>query len=293
MENEHYISDKFTIDELLRRSWKHKYSAEFFKFFDFIARFNHYSRFNTMLIYLQNPNVDFFGSSSYWKKRNRTINEDAKPYLILAPMSPVIIAYDLMETIGKDSPEQFLRKGLGNNNPFGVEGTLDPKILPNTIRAVIGYGISVLHKPLSLFKAGQITRVPTGKLEIVLNESAQAEEIFSTLIHELAHLFLGHTCHKEIAVLNTDKKIKLPQRNKLSTATEELEAETVSFLICKKLGLETRAAAYMAAYIKSEKDLLNFSYETVIKTADKIEISFFKRTRLTVGPSQVLVGREP
>jgi hypothetical protein len=61
-----------------------------------------------------------------------------------------------------------------------------------------------------------------------------------------------------------------------------LEAETVSFLLCKKLGLETRAAEYIAAYIKSEEDLIKFSYETVIKMADKIENLFFevKRNRI-------------
>lgn len=284
MQNESYINDKFTIDELLHRSWKHKDSKEFFKFFDFIAKFNHYSRFNTMLIYLQNPNVIFFGGSSYWKKKfNRTIKEDARAYLILAPMSPVMMAYDVMDTEGKESPYEFLINGLGRN-PFEVKGNINPKVLANALVIANSYGIKVIPKPLSFFKGGHITTIRSGKLEIVLNEASTTEEKLSVLIHELAHLFLGHTGHKEIALQNTDKKIKLLDRTSLSTTGEELEAETVSFLICKKLALETRAAEYIAAYIKNENDLIKFSYETVIKMADKIEGIFFEYKLLNSSP---------
>ncbi len=58
---------------------------------------------------------------------------------------------------------------------------------------------------------------------------------------------------------------------------EVLEAETVSFLLCKNLGLETRAAEYIAAYIKNEDDLIKFSYESVVKMADKIEEILLKQ----------------
>jgi len=66
-------------------------------------------------------------------------------------------------------------------------------------------------------------------------------------------------------------------QRKMTRTAEELEAETISFLICKKLGLETRAAEYLAGYISSEKDLEQFSHELVIKTADKIEEIFLKK----------------
>lgn len=276
MQTESYINDKFTIDELLHRSWKHKDSKEFFKFFDFIAKFHHYSRFNTMLVYLQNPDVTFFGGASYWKKKfNRIIKEDARAYLMLAPMSPVMMAYDVMDTEGKDSPEEFLKNGLGSN-PFEVKGKIDPIVLENAIAVAFSYGIKVIAKPLSFFKGGHITTIRSGKLEIVLNESNSAEENLAVLIHELAHLFLGHTGHKQISLNNSDKKVKLLDRTTLSTTGEELEAESVSFLLCKKLGLETRGAEYIAAYIKTKDDLIKFSYETVIKMADKIESKFFE-----------------
>ena len=63
----------------------------------------------------------------------------------------------------------------------------------------------------------------------------------------------------------------------LSITARELEAETISFLICKKMGLESKAAEYLAGYIKSDEDLEAFSHELVIKTADRIEELFLRK----------------
>lgn len=129
-------NDKYAIDELVKRSWDLRNSDTFSQFFNFIARFNHYSRFNTMLVYLQNSGVTFFGSSSYWRKKfNRTISKDARPYVILAPMSPVLLVYDVMDTEGIETPEKFLEKGLGRN-PFEVKGSLEHETYNKAIKTI-------------------------------------------------------------------------------------------------------------------------------------------------------------
>lgn len=99
------------------------------------------------------------------------------------------------------------------------------------------------------------------------------EANFSVLMHELAHLFLGHTGHKELKHIDKKRTIKLPQR-KLTKTAEELEAEATSYLLCHQLGLVSQSAEYIAGYIRNENDLSQFSYEAVIKTADKIEKIF-------------------
>ena len=101
LQEKNQAKDKFAIDDLLRRSWKLRTKKEFTKFFDFIARFHHYSRYNTMLVYIQNEAVTFFGGIWYWKKKfNRTIKENARPYIILAPNGPVMLVYDIFDTEG-------------------------------------------------------------------------------------------------------------------------------------------------------------------------------------------------
>jgi len=279
MENNNFDNDKLTIDELFKRSRKYQNSNEFFRFFNFIARFNHYSRFNTMLVYLQDESVTFFGGANFWyKKFNRIVKEDARPYVILQPFSPVMLAYDVFQTEGKDSPQEFLEKGLGTK-PYDVSGKINPKTFEDAIFTATSLGIKITFKPLSFFNAGYVTTIFKGSLEIALKEGMNYEQNLAVLIHELGHLFLGHTGHLSLRQMTKEgkiKEIKLMQRRMTRTA-EELEAETISFLICKKLGLETKAAEYLAGYISIDKDLEQFSYELVIKIADKIEEIFLKK----------------
>ncbi len=274
-EESNFANDKFTIDELLRRSWRFRNTKEFIKFFDFIARFHHYSRYNTMLVYIQNQAVTFFGGVSFWRKKfGRTIKDEARPYIILAPNGPVMLVYDVFETEGKESPEVFMEKGLGRK-PNEVIGRIEPKIYQRAIETAKKWGIKISFKPFSYFKGGHVTTIYTGFLEICLKEGASDEENFAVLIHELAHLFLGHTGHKLLYYQDKEKPTALLQRN-MSPTAEELEAETVSYLICHKLGLLTQSAEYIAGYITRDEDLIEFSYEIVIKTADKIENLFVK-----------------
>lgn len=279
MPKDTFNADKLTIDELFKRSKRYQNSDEFFRFFNFVARFNHYSRFNTMLVYLQDESVTFFGGVNFWRSKfNRYVMEDARPYVILQPFGPVMLVYDIFETGGKKSPQELLDNGFGQKL-FEVIGSINPQVLSDAIIIAESIGINIKFKPLSFFNAGYITTIYKGKIEIALKEGMSYEENIAVLIHELAHLFLGHAGHKVLRQPTSKgkvKEIKLMNRV-LSTTVQELEAETISFLICKKLGLETRSAEYLAGYITKDKDLEEFSHELVIKTADKKENMFFKK----------------
>jgi len=273
-----FNADLLSIDELFKRSIRYQGTHGFIRFIKFISKFNHYSRFNTMLVYLQDESVTFFGGANFWhKKFNRTVKKEARPYVILQPFSPVMLVYDIFQTEGELTAQEFLEQGVGKKL-FEVSGKIDEKILNHAISVAQSWGIQISFKDLSFFNAGYITTIFKGHLEIALKKGMSYEQNLSVLIHELGHLFLGHTGHLVIKQLANDgkkKEIKLLKR-KLSTTGQELEAEALSYLICKKLGLETRAAEYLAGYITSPADLKEFSYELVIKYADKIEELFIK-----------------
>jgi hypothetical protein len=269
-----YFTDRHTIDELMHRSVKFRNTEAYTRFFKFIASFTHYSGYNKMLMYHQNPEITFFGGASYWKKHHsRTIMDGARTYILLAPMHPVLLAYDILETNGRETPEQFLEKGLGRK-PFNTEGNINPKVLRHAITITKNLGIRVTYKPLSFFKAGYVTSIFNTPIELVLKEGQTNEVNLVVFFHELAHIFLGHCGHLELTDISKNKSIKLPQRHFLSEATQELEAETVSYLIACKLGLKKNSEETLASYLHKPEDLEQFSYETVIKTADKIENIF-------------------
>jgi len=272
--NKKAIEDKFSIDDLFITVWQIRTSEQFIAFIDKISIQNYYSLYNKVLVYIQNSSIDLFGSMSFWKKRGRLINKEAKPYLIIAPNGPIKFVYDIYETRGKLSPNEYLIKVYGED-PNGVKGEIDVNLYNIIENKVRSWGIKLDYKPMSFFKGGHITNIKSKELEINLNEKMSVAEKLSVLIHELAHLFLGHLKDIEIFNTNTQKTILIPHRN-IEMHTREFEAETVSFLITKRLGLETRSAEYLAGYFKSEKDFLQFGYEKVIKTTDKIESLFIK-----------------
>lgn len=269
-------AERNTIDELFGRSIQFRNSNEYVKLINFMKRFTHYSRFNAMLVYIQNPAVTFFGGVSYWKKYfDRTVKEDAKPHIILAPMGPVMLVYDIYDTEGALSPEEFLISGTGGKI-FEVKGNLNDKKFAKAIETAKDWNIGIRYEPFSFFQGGYITTIFSGKLEICLKEGASIAENFATLMHELAHLFLGHTGHKTLIYSKKKTKTKNLNLRHLSKNAEEVEAETVSYLICHRLGLETRSAEYLAGYFVDDEVRKQISIETIIKTVDYIEKHFVK-----------------
>lgn len=267
---------KLVIDELFKRSIEFQGTEEFVRFFTFISGFHHYSGYNCMLVYIQNKNITYFGGSYYWKKHfNRTVNDDAKAYVILQPFSPVMLVYDVFDTEGKLSPEEFLRNQLGHL-PFETTGIFDDRRLFDLINKISDWGIKLKFDDFTFTKAGHIAHFKAGATEIVVKKSLKPVEAFSTIIHELGHLLMGHTKTPELKHLSNDSKTLKLLIRRPSKEVRELEAETINFLICKRLGLETRSAEYLSSYISDPEILKDFSYELVVKMADKIEEMFVR-----------------
>jgi hypothetical protein len=56
----------------------------------------------------------------------------------------------------------------------------------------------------------------------------------------------------------------------LTRGQRELEAEAVSWLVCRRLGLETRSAEYLAGYVH-EDDLGRISTFAITAAAHRVE----------------------
>jgi len=276
MKSEDIIKDKFTIDALLKRAYFYKNSEEYIRFFSFLSRFKHYSRFNTMLVYAQNRAVTFFGGESYWKKKfNRTINANARPYVIIVPGGPVMMVYDILDTDGELPAIEWIEKELGRII-YETDYRFKEVKLDHAINMAKSWGITIQDSEMSLFHYGSINADRAqNKLVIDLNKNQIGLGKLNTLVHELAHLYLGHLGVNKLTNNSGEVQLLLSRRN-LSLEARELEAESVSFLILNKLGYETRSAEYLADYIKSENTLLEVNYEIIIKTADFIEKKYLR-----------------
>jgi hypothetical protein len=86
---------------------------------------------------------------------------------------------------------------------------------------------------------------------------------YATLVHELAHLYCGH--------LGTPNEKWWPNRHWLPHDVREFEAESVSYLVCKRLGIATPSEEYLASFLREQQRTPAISLECVMKSAGLIE----------------------
>src|SRR5205807_6329161 len=76
-----------SIDSLLRQSAACRTTDDFKEMVGFMGKFRDYAPFNNMLVRVENPACGFYATERDWRARfDRTLIEDARPILILAPM---------------------------------------------------------------------------------------------------------------------------------------------------------------------------------------------------------------
>lgn len=90
-----------------------------------------------------------------------------------------------------------------------------------------------------------------------------AETRYATLVHELAHLYCGH--------LGTPNGRWWPDRQNLSDTVCEFEAESVSCLVCTRLGIDTASEEYLAGYVRKCPVTPPISVDRVMKSVWLLE----------------------
>jgi hypothetical protein len=250
-----------SVDELFARSNLIRTGPEFKKMLDFVTRFKNYRPYNNFLVYMQHPNCVYFATTKDWSKKfSRKPKEDARPLVILAPMHPVLFVYDIDDTEGKPMPELL-------DNPFEVKGEFNEENFHNVISYFGALNIKLHNKPLDFRHGGSIfrtTKASSPEIEINLKHTPVVN--FATVVHELAHLFLGH-----VGSLANEKYPERDDQVMTSNALQEMEAESVSYLVLSRLSLQNKSAEYLAFYDAHPSDLKRVSMDLVLKTATKIE----------------------
>ena len=269
------------LDELFLIAGQFSTRAAYADLLHFIARFRMYSPFNAMLVHTQMPGARFVATPKrWWERYKRTIHPGARPITILQPKGPVLFVFDVSDTDpSPDAPE--LPESI--TNPFAIHRGKENGELDKTIENAKRDGVRVHRREFGSQQAGQIQKantrdvfgLPEGPLfkgeretvpvhfELLLNSHQSREEQFATLVHELGHLFCGH--------LGSPNKQYWPDRRGLELQVVECEAESISYLVCTRLGIETPSAEYLAGYLGEGGKMPPISLETVIKMAGLIQ----------------------
>ncbi len=248
-----------SVDTLFYRSQNYESSQHYKDAFKFIIKLKNIAPFNAWLIYQQNPDATYLANANYWaEKFNRSIIPKSRPYVIMRAFGPVDFVYDVKDTVGDELPRDI-------KFDFVANGVVPAEAIDRILLCCTKKNIIVQYDhTLYGRQAGWTSHNRLNKLsQIVLNADHTKEIQFSTLIHELAHLMLGH-CGKFL-------HCECEDRTHLSTNAKEIEAETISWLICDRVGIETDAERYLSTHVKSKEALQDISIHKILTTSDKIE----------------------
>ena len=258
-------SDKIkALDELFLNASVYRNSDEFYKLLNFINKFRNFSPFNAFLLYNQNKGLEIAMTRSKWLRYNRTIKPLSKSYVILVPFGPVNFVYDIKDTEGDDMSLSLFEDGIPPQltNPFNTSGDFDSHLYSLLNENCWAHSIQVEESDIVDSAAGYVRR-KNNTFVITLNSKWDVKVKFSTLIHELGHIFSGHLGILEDSFWDA--------RHSLSQNIIEIEAESISFLTCNRIGLTTNSHEYLSQYISKDKEIPNISLDTILTVSGYIE----------------------
>src|ERR1700730_7597216 len=122
------------LDPLLTDSRLYTQSKDYKDLLDFVVRLRNFAPFNAMLLQVQKSGLRYAASACDWRERfGRKPKEGARPLLILWPFGPVALVYDVLDTEGKDLPNDVAC--------FSARGSIDKDRIDSFIRIMSKKGI--------------------------------------------------------------------------------------------------------------------------------------------------------
>lgn len=251
------------LDQLLTDSRLYTQRKDYKALLDFVVRLRNFAPFNAMLLQVQKPGLTYAASARDWRERfGRTPREGARPLLILWPFGPVALVYDVLDTEGKDLPEDVAS--------FFAYGSIDETRLAAFIPLMARKNIEWYWVDAGDGSAGSIRVIKRAAhdkevthYQMNINRNHAAAVQFASLAHELGHLFLGH--------LGSDKELNVAQRAQSDDAQRELEAESVAFLVCARNGVTSKSETYIATYVKENTTIDHIDLYQVMRAAGQVE----------------------
>lgn len=256
-------TERSLLDQLLSDAKLYTRSEDFLAVMACAARMRNFAPFNALLLQIQKPGVMYAASAMDWRERfKRFPKEGARPLLILWPFGPVVLVYDVADTEGEPLPAGM--------NPFAATGDMDAERLAGFAKKLARRNIAWHWLDAGDGSAGYIRvvqestgeKIPT-RYRMFINQNHDAATQFTTVVHELGHLFLGH--------LGQDRTLKISPRPGLCHADRELEAELVAYLVCARNGIHAESERYLAGYVQPDTRLDRLDMYAIMRAAGQVE----------------------
>jgi hypothetical protein len=268
------------LDRLLTDSRLYKSTEAYRTLLDFVVRLRNVAPFNAMLLQLQKPGLTYAASAHDWEARfNRRVKEDARPLLILWPFAPVATVYDVLDTFDPDNP--------GSDGPpeniasFFSAGEITAAQMQSFKTLLDRKKIEMRWVDHGDASAGAIRLVNRAEDDkdtsylVKLNKNHAPAVQFTTLAHELGHLFLGH--------IGPNSHLGIPKRRSMTHADVEIEAESVAYLVCERNGVTANSQSYLAHFVDAGVNADSLDLYQVMRAAGQVEgiLNLTRHTKFT------------
>lgn len=280
-----------SIEEVLKKleeGVRAVYDSETYKaYLDFLSKFHNYSYSNALLIFLQKPDATLCAGYKTWEKLGRHVNKGETGIRIIAPVqykrevesevvdaqtgeaktdaegNPVkekkvvksqsfrmVSIFDVSQTSGAELPSLGVDELTGDVEDY---------------EAIIDAICRIAPVPVTFedIEGGAKGYYSLSEKRIVVQRGMSEEQTIKTLVHEWAHSLLHDKEGGSIEGVEQDRK--------LSRNAREVEAESISYCVCRKLfGIDT--GEYSFSYVTSwsqgkELKELGESLDVIAKTS--------------------------
>lgn len=251
------------LDRLFEDSRLYRTGKDYKDLLDFVVRLRNFAPFNAMLLQVQKPGLSYAASARDWRERfARHPKEGARPLLILRPFGPVALVYDVQDTEGKPLPEDV--------SSFVARGSITVAVLQTFQPLLARKNVDLAWVDMGDRSAGLIRMVRRAasnneatQYRININRNHDAAVQLTTLAHELGHLSLGH--------LGPDKKLSIPERPALSHPRQELEAESVAYIVCNRRGVQSKSETYLSSFVDANTTVDDLDIYQIMRAAGQVE----------------------
>jgi len=239
------------LDEVIDGAFSTNLDAvnEFIELWSSNLRLHEYSINNIILAWTQYPELSMLAGFKKWLSLGRTVRKGEKAIRILAPLTRKVTDKETDEDI-------YLVKGFRYVNVFDVNQTEGDNLdfgHPDKVKGDISFNKIKQISPLPVVvKYSGTSNGNVNKDRILVAPKDNESAMVATLLHEIAHYKLGHVGN------NLDKAIK------------EIEAEAVSQVTCKYLGLHNEKSQYYIRSWCSSSSELRGRGKKVISVAESI-----------------------
>jgi len=239
------------------------------QFLTFASAFHAYSLNNVLLILAQRPDAARVAGFRTWQGLGRQVRKGEKGIRIFGYSTkkvteedehgdeiekriarfPILSVFDISQTDLADGGTD------AGNLADELTGADDHGILATLIAHLEGVGWTVTREPLT---GGRNGYTEPERRRVVIGTHLAPEHAAKTMLHETAHILLGHT---------DDLAAYAEHRGLLET-----EAESVAYVVAGLVGFDTSAYSigYVAGWADADADLIRGTAARVLATAHQI-----------------------